>query len=185
MLNSKIFALILLAPPVFGQATVEVNGTLVSMGEVRVNRTEWIARLQPKVSEYNRQIGGGGEGAGGSGSGGSGESSDGLQYCYGVHDWKIDLNPGMGPITGLYSGRTTAAWEYDTSNKTVLNPSVIWSGSSHGVGVTCEGAITGTGASWTGAWNAKQSTGIVWKEKRMSAIYKLAASLSTFESSVQ
>ncbi len=174
----------LLASPLLGQtsATVEIIGHIFDLEMTPMEDLVGYEEVKP-IGQIT--------GSGHCGHGGGGAITPppppppGPRVCYGVHDWKIDLNPGMGPITGSYSGRTTAVWKYDESARTVSEANLLWSGSSHGVGVTCEGAISGAGASWTGAWNAKQSTGIVWKEKRMSAIYKLAASLSTFESSVQ
>ncbi len=167
---SSLLLILLGAVPAVGQdsATVEVWGHCPRLSTIELNWLNGVTGNEGAASNVANP-----------------QSSSGPLSCYGFHDWKIDLNPGMGPVTGMYSGRTTAVWKYDEPRRTVSDATLLWSGSSHGVGVTCEGAITGAGASWTGTWNAKQSTGIVWKEKRMSAIYKLTASLSTFESFVQ
>ncbi len=64
MLNSK-FLFVFFALPMFGQATVEVTGSLVSMGEMQVKRDEWIDRMRPNANEYNKQIEGGWDDSGG------------------------------------------------------------------------------------------------------------------------
>ncbi len=163
-------------------ATVEVIGTLPPGASYSYTcptcRNPWSFCRCNQEAEVARPSGDAEGGFQGGGGGGFFDAASTLRHGTGTHHWELVLNPGGIPLAA-YRGTTVAIWDYD--DRTLYRPSVDFSATTQGLGVTvhgvirCDGIGPGPRGRWTGTFEATQGgVGVSIKYKRGLGIYSIS-----------